>query len=221
MGKVPMDREWVTQLPLEKTADHGRPRDLWKGKCALALDLAYLAVANVSLDYLYTHHELLLNLRVSYQWKASLENCVPAWLAQQGSRSNCPSVASQSALPVRSQRSCCPSPAGRSRLKRDCDCKAMGGSLAGCGDFGVNRGFGGFSYSQFDIDEVGLWCAAGKINKRSHADPVGKLRKILGEEPIPNSEGKLLFLMVSSSSDIVHAQDQCHALQSQLQFMKW
>lgn len=73
--------------------------------------------------------------------------------------------------------------------------------------FQCEQRFGGFSSSQFDFDEVGLWCAAGRINERSHADPVGKLRKTLGEEPIPNSGGKLLFLMVSSSSDIVYARD--------------
>lgn len=77
-GEGMMDRQRVTRLPLEERADCGRPRDFWKGKCALALDLAYLAVVNVSLDYLYTHRELLLNLRVSYkhQWKTE---CLLGW----------------------------------------------------------------------------------------------------------------------------------------------
>lgn len=33
-------------------------------------------------------------------------------------------------------------------------CKPVGGSLAGCGGFSMNRDFGGFSSSQFNINEV-------------------------------------------------------------------
>lgn len=61
-----------------KKVDHSRARDFWNGECSLALDLAYLVIANVSLDYLHTHHELLLNLRVFYNHHWKIE-CLLGW----------------------------------------------------------------------------------------------------------------------------------------------
>lgn len=76
VGKVPTGGQWITGLSGEK--NHGRAREFWKGECSLALDLAYLAIVNVSLDYLHTHHELLLNLRVFYKHYWKIE-CLLGW----------------------------------------------------------------------------------------------------------------------------------------------
>lgn len=101
MGKVPMEGQWVTELSRDKKQTTFEPET--SGKDSALSPLIWLAIANVSLDYLHAHHELLLNLRNFYKHYWKIE-CLLEWHKKVTEASG----AAQPASPTQGQQSCCP-----------------------------------------------------------------------------------------------------------------
>lgn len=114
------------------------------GEGSLAFDLASLLNANISLDYLRTRHELLLNLRVFYKhyWKTERLLGWHSWERHGSHNSLCCGTAS---TPARSPWNCWSLPRAGTGLRGDVVCKIIAGSLANRGGFSVSRDFGVFS----------------------------------------------------------------------------
>lgn len=98
-----MDGQWVYRAFWGEKKTIVTPET--SGKRSLALDLVSLLIVNTSLDYLHTHHELLLNLRVFYKhyWKTE---CLLGWHSWEGHGSGNSLCCGTAGTPTRGRWSC-------------------------------------------------------------------------------------------------------------------